>query len=650
MTKLKRLATKEDEIVDVKIPISNEELKDRAKQYDLLTPKRFATRYNKMLFLPTSFKWNGSEYPIQYNYCINPFCCNFGKEQHKFKDVKGKPSRYKMTGSSKDKGHKGMYCNDNPIGRGVSQNCTVTPLSNWSVVEEIKRLIEINSIQDVEPDYQFHKEGCSEEESTPFNEPKQFYKRGKSRGKSQRYQCKACKKFTNVLPKREETTTYHQQKNTILPMFAKMVVGRVSVSRTCDILGIGVGTYYHKLEWLYRRCLEFLERYETQPLQTKKFNEMWLNTDKMHYYLNNVRKKGQGSKKYTGFEDLNMQTYIVVSAEVLSRYVFRSDVAYDWNISMDELNEDTRKFKEDHLNTFSRKNDRLNWSYYPQEPSANDSENRNAYLHELGKITNRSRFVDGLNVDAPYTTTAHYWLIKQMVNADEWRMISDDDFSIRNAFYRVFTKELRLSDAHHFICQVNKTKSRKQCLKEFGQAKAELLDWGDIRGFKTKFLRTLASHYLTELLTSHQFHEEAISKDGERYRKYADNPIKHPLATKDKGFYSVDCRTDLSALEPNEIAKMLLNVNDHSTNSFIQQIRRYISSLERPLTTARGDKKSYIYANFNPKYAQFAITILRTYYNFCRPFKSADKKVLTPAQRLGITDKQFDWKDIIYFK
>ena len=61
-----------------------------------------------------------------------------------------------------------MYCNDNPIIRGVSQNCTVT--SNWSVVEEIKRLIEINSIQDVEPDY------VSEEESTPFNEPKQFYK------------------------------------------------------------------------------------------------------------------------------------------------------------------------------------------------------------------------------------------------------------------------------------------------------------------------------------------------------------------------------------------------------------------------------------------------------------------------------------------
>ncbi len=79
-------------------------------------------------------------------------------------------------------------------------------------------------------------------------------------------------------------------------------------------------------------------------------------------------------------------------------------------------------------------------------------------------------------------------------------------------------------------------------LKRIRTSKAELLDWENIKDSKQKFLRTLASHYLTELLTSHQFHEEAIGKDGERYRKYADNPI-HQVATKDKGFYSVDCRT-----------------------------------------------------------------------------------------------------------
>ncbi len=72
--------------------------------------------------------------------------------------------------------------------------------------------------------------------------------------------------------------------------------------------------------------------------------------------------------------------------------------------------------------------------------------------------------------------------------------------------------------------------------------------------------------------------------------------------------------------------------------------------MERPLVTARGDGKSYIYANFNPKYAHYAETILRTYYNFCMPYKSYDGVEATPAQRIGIADRQYTLKDIVYFK
>jgi hypothetical protein len=112
----------------------------------------------------------------------------------------------------------------------------------------------------------------------------------------------------------------------------------------------------------------------------------------------------------------------------------------------------------------------------------------------------------------------------------------------------------------------------------------------------------------------------------------------------------VDCTTDLSSLGPKDIAKMILNVNDNSSNSFIQQIRRRLSILERPLMTARGDGKSYIYVNFNPKYAQYTLTILRTFYNFCETYKSADGNELTPAQRLGITNKVFSLNEIIYLR
>lgn len=141
-----------------------------------------------------------------------------------------------------------------------------------------------------------------------------------------------------------------------------------------------------------------------------------------------------------------------------------------------------------------------------------------------------------------------------------------------------------------------------------------------------------------------------VNVDGTLYPKWAKNPIEHPLPSIDQGTRIVDCTTDLSAYEPDHIANMILNVNDRATNVFMQLIRRRLSILERPLVTARGDGKSYIYANFNPKYAQYALTILRTYYNFCMTQKTKGKQRLTPAQQIGVTDKKFSMKDIIYFK
>jgi hypothetical protein len=80
---------------------------------------------------------------------------------------------------------------------------------------------------------------------------------------------------------------------------------------------------------------------------------------------------------------------------------------------------------------------------------------------------------------------------------------------------------------------------------------------------------------------------------------------------------------------------------------------RRLSILERPLTTARGDGKSYIFSNFDPKDAQMALTILRTYYNFCLAYKTKEgktEKIATPAQRLGIAERQYELNDIIYLR
>ncbi|EQB95342.1 insertion element protein [Geobacillus sp. A8] len=528
-------------------------------------------------------------------------------------------------------------------------DCHAITLSNWSIAQEIERLIRINSIQDVEPDYQFHKDCCIAEDCTPFNEPKAFYKRGKSTGKSQRWQCKTCKKFTNVLPNRKQSITYNQKRSDILLWFTKLLLSRVPITRTCELLEIGRGTYYDKLEFVYRRCLEFLERHETKPLQNMQFKEIWLNTDKMTYFLNNVRKKGMGGSQYDDLEESQFPTNVVITADLFSRYVFRSDVAFDWDISLRDIALDTVLLKEDHLNEFAKKHARIpKYSHYPMPPSKNDTQTYVEYQAELDKIEHRAKYIDGLHINSTYTTIAHYWLIKQLVKASEWRFVTDKDNSLMTSLYRVFAKEIRLSDAHHFLCQTDKTKSRKQAREEFVQARVDLINWGINSGYDTKSLRKLAFLKLEELFHTHQFHKKVIS-DGSSHYEYADNPIEHPLATIDRGFRWVDCTTNLSSFEPKDIANLVLNVNDNATNTFIQHIRRRLSILERPLTTARGDGKSYIYSNFNPKYAQMALTILRTYYNFCLAYKTKET-VGTPAQRLGIAKKRFDLKEIIYMQ
>lgn len=225
---------------------------------------------------------------------------------------------------------------------------------------------------------------------------------------------------------------------------------------------------------------------------------------------------------------------------------------------------------------------------------------------------------------------AHYWLIKELINAKEWRFVTDNDPSLMSAMYQVFSVDFKTFSAHHFLCLTDREKSRKEAYSELQEAKQDLLSWGFSMGIDWRSPYTIAYHYLENLFKArgHTFHKEIVLPT-HRFLVKDNNPNIHPLALIDKGFSKVDCTTDLSSLEPEQVAKMILNVNDHATNFFIQQIRRKLSVLERSLTSARDEGKSYIYSNFNPKYAQMTLTNLRTYYNFCMSYKSADKKKLT---------------------
>lgn len=643
MVKIKRLATPTDIICTIDPNIPTIEVAEREENYNTLSDKKMKTHYINYAFRPVHLHWNDKEYEIQLNFCSDPFCKNHNQPQAKYKF--GKNKRYKISGKFNSRT---INCVPDPTDKmGVpTLGCYTKTFSNWSLATEIERLIRINTVVPLEPSYEFHKLDCSVAVSY-FENQKSFYKRGFASSKAQIVQCKTCKKYTNILPDKSRTTSYEQKRNDILPEFAQHLINRVPVSSTCKILGIGRSTYYSKLEWLYRCCLEFLETHETKEFAKKEFSRIWLNTDMMMYYLNNVRKKGQPKNRGTSSEK-QLQTQAIITSDSLSRYVFRADIAYDWDIDFEQIKMDTILYKDDHLSSELRKNAKYTrYSYYPMKPTAVDTQTTSDYRQELQEFRHRAKYVDGLHVNHTYTAMAQLFLIKKMLRTDKWRVVTDDDMTLKSAFKKVFAEEISQGKLHYFVNTFNKTLSREDAYKEFVESKRYLSEWASFNGFDELSSKEVAVEFLKNSLSTHKFFETEFAPDGTPYNVHKSNKIEHPIAMADRGTRYIDVITDASNLSDEHLARLLVRANDNAVNSFLQEIRRSLSFLERPLVTSRGDGKSYIYSNFNPKYAQMAITILRTYYNFCEPFNSNGVKQ-TPAQRIGIVEKEYDWKDIIY--
>ena len=649
--KMKRLAKAEDAPATTIGPFTEDEIDARHSEYESESPAQFRKKYRTYAFKPAAVCIGNGRYLIQYNFCPNPFCHWYGLPQKKYENIKSKPSRYKFS-STIGSEESDLFCNpiiDNSY-EGAPLAHSSKLISNWSVAEEISRLVRINTVVPVDEDYVFHRSNCKDGLTNPFDSPKSFYKRGKSTAGSQKYQCTTCGKMTNVLPTIAESYNYHQKQNIILHDLLKDIFARTPVRRTCEKLNISPCTYYAKLEYIYRRCLEFLEYRETNPLKEKEFQELYLNTDAMVYYLNNVRRKGMSNGRAPSSIEKKMKTHIITSADSKSGYVFRSDIAFDWEFGFTKLDEDTEMYHCDHDYAYLRKNDRLKHSFFPQPPTDYDDEDYSDYEKSMDSIIARQRYVRGFHVKSNYTATAHYWLVRNALNVDRWYFSSDDDTMLQLAIFRVFVSEFSSKTSHYFTCQNDKSLSLSEAVKQFHETRNMLNEWAFDWGYGGLSTTQKARLWYEDFLSDYDLYDYTTI-NGISYPIPKKTPFLSPLSTKDEGARWINCITDTRGISNEELAGILVNIGNWATNNYYQELRRRVSLLERPLVTSRGDGKSYIYANYNPRYAQYLVTIFRTLYNFCWTKKKGNEpERLTPAQRLGIADKAYDLKDIIYFK
>lgn len=645
---IKRLAAYDDIDVVIEGPFSEFEIIARHAEYVSLTPEQFQKKYAKHAYKPATITIDGVKYSIQYNHCDNPFCKWFGLAQKRYTSLKSKPSRYNLLGRRSSREEVSLHCNDVEDWSlpGEVVNESVQAISNWSVCEEIRRLIKINSVVPLKSVYIFHKDDCPTINLDPRDDPKGFYKRGKSTSRSQKYQCKECKKITNVLPTISERFNYNETMDGILLDFAKDIVCHAPISKTCEKLEISPTTYYHKLEVLYKRCLEFLEAHETEAFKKLNFDERIINSDAMHYNLNNIRQRGKSDKRKDILAEGKKMTFLLVSVDVESGYAIRSDIAYDFDFDLSTLEADAKLYHCGGSYSFLRKNQRLAFSHFPVVHKLMSPEDTVTNEARKRRLKNRLNYVTGCHVRQNYTAIAHFFLIKKLINSDGLHFVTDDSEPIFSSIYKVFSEDIRSKKSHHFVCQYPKNLSFEEAGERSFLTRNALNLWAKERGMEKASVMEKARKYLEDYFENNELYQY---HSGTIFPSRSCGPILSPLATKSEGERIIDFRTDTNSLSSAELARIVVNVSNVTVDNFFQEIRRRINVLERPLVTARGDGKSYIYANFNPKYAQYSATIFRTFYNFCWP-KNTFGIFRTPAQKIGITDKTHKIKDIVYFK
>jgi hypothetical protein len=128
--------------------------------------------------------------------------------------------------------------------------------------------------------------------------------------------------------------------------------------------------------------------------------------------------------------------------------------------------------------------------------------------------------------------------------------------------------------------------------------------------------------------------------------KWKDRWLSHPFPNMSEPEKAICYLTDHHDYDENHKAWLYNKASMHGIDCFFMQVRRRLSLLERPISTASSTGRVwYGYSPYNPVVIVKLLDIFRIYYNYCLVGK--DKQ--TPAMRIGLAKGSVPLENIIYY-
>lgn len=578
---------------------------------------------------------------IQYNFCKNPKCFQFGLP------------------ASQDKFHG----NNTYILTGLGQGGTNVPLlrcngcgehlpmkSNQGIGEELARLSSYLAIANQVsscPDT-----GCSSH-SVAVGTKKAYRGFGTSSSGSKRYQCVACNKtFSIGKPTKGQHDTHHN-----IEIF-KLLMNKVPLSRIINILQISWEVLYNRIDHIHRQCLAFASNRENN-LKDLHLERLYIAVDRQEYTVNWTERK----------DKRNVVLSAMASADNSSGYVFGMHPNFDCTLDKVSIEEDAAKFNDSTKTAPFRKYARL-WlsNDYLESSKRIRYKNGKKYSNNVLKDTIENKYNEsekrtdveafdektheqklpnyGIQVKAEYTMIAHFHFLKTLLgNVEKWRFFLDQDSGIRGACLSAFKDEVKDKSAEAFYVSIEKdlTVDQKRKLKAEAKRNYELIKENN---------PTLTDNEIKiEMLKAEIL---AVKEIG----SWKDRWIHHPLPNMAESNKAMCWLTEHDDYDLTHKAWLYNKASLHGVDSFFQKVRRRIAMLERPIHSASSGGRTYNgYGAYNPQMIVKLLEIFRVVHNFIdtkkeKKFVNGVEETITttPAMRLGLAQAPLDYKTVLYFE
>jgi len=255
---------------------------------------------------------------------------------------------------------------------------------------------------------------------------------------------------------------------------------------------------------------------------------------------------------------------------------------------------------------------------------------------EVGEAPDASRQLptQGMQIHAEYTLYGHFFFLRQLFGGvEKLRFCMDQDSGMRAACLAAFQPEIKARTADAFYVRIARELTVNQKRTELAASRARF------EAAKQSYPGLSDSELQLVLIKA------AIAQTA-TLGKWQDRWLTHPLPDMSEPQKAVCYLTDFCDLDADHLARLYQKASLHGIDRFFMQVRRRLSVLERPISTAsKAGRRWYGYSAYKPDTIVRLLGMLRVFYNYC----AVGKDGKTPAMRLGIAKGIVDLEDIIYF-